>query len=132
MPIGKDGSYGNSQFEWIMDRIITIWQPLMRVQDKLKERFLSWQYVKLREKDEADRVFEHSPFLLTYDMRSGNLNVSTSTEFRVFNEHLDAATELRLNEERKQKAPPQYSIQVDFAAVKSAIEQIRTVNEPKI
>lgn len=125
LPVGKDGSYNNSQFEWIMDRILTIWQPLMRVQHMTDLKFLSWQYVKLREKHKDDRVFEHSPHLLRYDMDSGNLEIPTSIEFGTFTNLLPKVNEIREAEIKKKEV--QYSIQLDLAKVEESLKQLKVV-----
>lgn len=101
-PIAKDGSYGASQFEWIMDRIITIWQPLMRVQNQTHLRFLAWQYAKIRHKHKKDKVQEYQPYLLTYDMDTGKLKPSTPEEFAVFMDLKPQADEIRKSLSKKE------------------------------
>jgi len=111
-PIGKDGAYGISQFEWIMDRIITIWQPLMRIQHLCNKNFLAFQYVKIREKSEEDKIKEYDSKLLTYDMKSGTLNTTTPNEYEYFMNKYPEAVSAR--EESVKKKTPSYSIQVDL------------------
>lgn len=111
-PIGKDGAYGISQFEWIMDRIITIWQPLMRIQHICNTNFLSFQYVKIREKSEEDRIKEYDPKLLTYDMKSGILKTTTPSEYEYFQTKYPEAISAR--EESVKNKTPSYSIQLDL------------------
>lgn len=125
LPIGKDGAYGVSQYEWIMDRILSIWQPLMRVQNLAKSNFLAFQYAKLREKHISDRIKEYDPKLLTYDMVSGNLRVSTSDEFVEFTDLLPKANEAR--DLIVKKKPGAYSIQIDLSSIDDALKKLRIV-----
>src|SRR5690606_16230654 len=84
LPIGVDGAYGISQYENIMDRIITIWQPLRLVQNQCKYNFLAWQYVKIRNKHPNDKIQTFEPKLLTFDLSTGDLRVSTQEEYQEF------------------------------------------------
>jgi hypothetical protein len=124
-PIGKDGAYGISQYEWIMDRILTIWQPLMRVQANTPLRFLAFQYVKIREKHKDDKIFENDPKLLTYDMSTGNLTIPTAQEYEVFKNLLPEANAAR--EAIQKKTSNAYSIQLDLADIDSKIKNLTVV-----
>lgn len=123
LPIGKDGAYGVSQYEWIMDRILSIWQPLMRVQSLSKNNFLAFQYAKLREKHPDDKIKEYDPKLLTYDMTSGNLRVTTTNEYTEFTDLLPKANEAR--ELITKKKPGAYSIQLDLGSIDAALNKLR-------
>jgi hypothetical protein len=101
IPIEKDGAYGISQYENIMDRIMTIWQPLMRVQDKTPLRILAWQYVKIREKSEHDQINTHDHKLMTYEMRTGDLYPTTVEEKIEFERLLPETLEIRKRLEKK-------------------------------
>jgi len=101
LPIDKDGAYGISQYENIMDRIITIWQPLMYVQSQTTNYFLAWQYVKIRSKSNADRIKCYEPKLLTYIMQTGDLRITTQEEYTEFQRVLPLAVEARDNREKK-------------------------------
>lgn len=123
LPIGKDGAYGVSQYEWIMDRIITIWQPLMRVQQLCKNHFLAFQYAKVREKHAADKIKEYDPKLLTYDITSGTLRITSSDEYLEFTDLLPKANEAR--EALAKKKPGAYSIQVDLKGLDESLAKLR-------
>lgn len=111
LPIDKDGAYGISQYENIMDRIVTIWQPLQRVQNQTKTRFMAWQYVKIRNKHSDDKVQTYEPKLLTYDLKSGDLRFTTKDEYQEFEQLLPEAIEIR-NNMIKKKSAVAYSIHV--------------------
>lgn len=125
LPIGKDGAYGVSQYEWIVDRIVTIWQPLMRVQNLCKTHFLAYQYAKMREKHPDDKIKEYDPKLLTYDLASGNLKVTTADQYSEFTALLPSANEARENMIKKK--PSSYSIQLNLAGIDEAIAKLRIV-----
>jgi hypothetical protein len=130
LPIGKDGAYGVSQYEWIMDRIVTIWQPLMRVQNLTKNSFLAFQYAKMREKHPKDKIKELDPKLLTYDMGSGNLRVTTSNEYEEFVTLLPQANEARDNLVKKKANA--YSIQLNLTGIEEALKKVGVRAEPKV
>lgn len=110
LPIDKDGAYGISQYENIMDRIITVWQPLMYVQNQSRCHFLAYQYVKIREKHVNDQIKCYQPRLLTFDMHTGDFRISTTEEFAEFERVLPMAAEARENREKKKS--PGYSVQL--------------------
>lgn len=131
IPIGKDGAYGISNYEWIMDRIITIWQPLMRVQHRSDMRFLAWQYVKVREKTEKDQIHENEPKLLTYDLASGRLDLTTSDEYSIFSSLLPEANAAR--EAETKKKVESYSVQLNVNRVNlNALNRTAKTNVIKI
>lgn len=125
LPIGKDGAYGVSQYEWIVDRIITIWQPLMRVQNLSMNNFLAFQYAKIREKHPKDKIKEYDAKLLTYEMNSGTLRTTTADEYREFTDLLPKANEIR--EAMAKKKPNSYSIQLDLGSIDEALNKLRAV-----
>lgn len=124
-PIDKDGAYGISQYEWIIDRIISIWQPLMRVQNQTPYRFLAYQYVKIREKHPDDKIMCYDKNILTYDLASGNLRVATQDEYRAFSEMLPLANEARENDIKKKDTG--YAIQIDLNEVDAALNKLKAV-----
>jgi hypothetical protein len=110
LPIGKDGAYGISDYENIMDRIITCWQPLQRVQNQTKTRYLAWQYVKIRNKHEHDQIQTQEPKLLTFELSSGDLRITTTEEYAEFQRLLPIANSMRDSEVKKKSDG--YSIHV--------------------
>lgn len=111
LPIDKDGAFGVSQYENIMDRIVTIWQPLQRVQHLTHIRFLAWQYVKIRNKNKADRIQTYEPKLLTFELDTGDLKVTTQEEYQEFQRLYPQTIEIR-DALTKQKGLTGYSIHV--------------------
>lgn len=84
LPIDKDGAYGISNYENIMDRIITVWQPLKLVQNQTKTRFLAWQYAKIRNKHIHDKIQTNEAKLLTFELETGDLRLTTQDEYQEF------------------------------------------------
>lgn len=111
LPIDKNGAYMISQYENIMDRIITIWQPLMRIQNESPHKFLAWQYVKIRNKHKDDRIQVNEAKLLTFDIESGDLKISTPAEYEVFCRLIPRAAEER--EKLDKKKFTSYSLQLN-------------------
>lgn len=93
-PIDKDGAYGAAQYEWMMDYVITIWQPLMRLYDKTDLRILAWQYAKIRQKSNRDRITTYRQNLLTYE-QNGVLRPLLFSEFEKFQELIPQAHDIR-------------------------------------
>ena len=67
VPVPKDGCFGTSRYEWLMTNIITIFQPLKRVQKECNLPILAWGYVKIRYKNAKDKVKEDMNYLLFFD-----------------------------------------------------------------
>lgn len=129
LPIGKDGAYGISDYENIMDRIITIWQPLQKVQHETKLRFLAWQYVKIRNKHIADKVHTDERKLLTFDLGTGDLRITTQAEYEEFNRLLPQVQAIR-EAQMKKKGGGSYSIHVDSTSITAGILKLQTREQP--
>ncbi len=126
LPIDKDGAYGISQFENIMDYIITIWQPLMRVQNRCQHYFLAWQYAKIRHKHENDKVKTHQQKLLTYVMSTGDLRPPTNDEYSIFSSLIPEAAVARENLSKK-KGNIEYSKSIDLLDLQKITQKLSIV-----
>lgn len=111
LPIDKDGAFGMSNYENIMDRIITIWQPLKLVQSQTKNYYLAWQYVKVRNKHQDDKIQTNEPKLLTFNMATGDLVITSAAEYEEFNRLYPVTNQMR-EERMKKKGGIGYSIQI--------------------
>ena len=100
VPVPKDGCYGTSRYEWLMTNIITIFQPLMRVQKECDMPILAWQYAKIRYKNAKDKVKENMNYLLFFDHDTQNLRDLDKTEKATFEMYYERVQELRQNEEK--------------------------------
>jgi len=109
VPIAIDGAYGISQFENIADYIITIWQPLLRVQHLLDAYFLSFHYAKVREKRRTDPLRVLQPRLLSFEPNTGELSMATPEEYDTLKDLIPKATEARENSEKKKVCEYNYS-----------------------
>lgn len=101
-PIDKDGAFGTASYEWMMDYIITLWQPLMRVHKDTELRPLAWMYAKIRKKHKNDRITTHEQMLLNYDQEVGELRPLEGSERAEFDKMLPLANEARKAAERKE------------------------------
>jgi hypothetical protein len=101
MPIDKDGAYGMSNYENIVDRIVTIWQPLKLVQSQTKHRFLAWQYVKIRAKHKDDKIQTSEAKILTFELETGDLRIPTQEEYTEFMRLYPVAQEMRLAQQKQ-------------------------------
>lgn len=124
-PIDKDGAYGVSQYENIMDYIITAWQPLMRIQERSPHYFLAWQYVKIRHKHKLDKIKTHQQKLLTYEMDTGDLRPTTESEYMTFTELLPEAIKIR--EELAKKKTTEYSRSLNLNDLKHVTQNLHIV-----
>lgn len=116
LPIGKDGAFGISAYENIMDRIVTLWQPLSKVQAMSKTSFMAWQYVKIREKHPDDKIKENEPKLMTYEIGSGDIRQTTPQEYEEFKTLLPAAIQAR-EDMVKKKGNLGYTINVPMDVI---------------
>lgn len=126
LPIDKDGAYGISNYENIMDRIITIWQPLKLVQHLTKVRFLAFQYVKIRSKHQNDKIQTNEAKLLTFDIASGELRTTTQAEYEEFTKLYPTTIEMR-DAMIKKKGGVGYSIHVDVGSLNKVKAQLGLV-----
>jgi hypothetical protein len=128
LPIDKDGAYGISNYENIMDRILTIWQPLKLVQHLTKVRFLAFQYVKIRSKHQSDKLQTNEPKLLTFDMASGELRITTQAEYDEFTKLYPTTIEMR-DAMMKKKGGVGYSIHVGVDSLNKVKAQLGLVQQ---
>lgn len=109
LPIGKDGAFGISDYENIMDRIVTVWQPLKLVQSQTKIKFMAWQYVKIRNKSVNDRIQTEEAKVMTFDLATGEIRPSTTEEYADFVRLYPLTIQMR-EEQSKKKGGVGYSI----------------------
>lgn len=100
IPVPKDGCYGTSRFENLMTHIITIFQPLKRVEKECGLAIMGWQYAKIRFKNNADGAKEGMNYLLSYDYDTEDLRPLDSNEVATFKMYYEKVLELRQNEEK--------------------------------
>lgn len=100
IPIPKDGCYGCSRFEWLCSYIISVSQPLLRVNSKCSLSVVALQYSKIRYKNKTDNLKEMMNYLFHYDFdtqRITPLNPTQKSEFAIWYEQV---LELRDAEEK--------------------------------
>lgn len=100
VPVPRDGCYGTSKFEWLMTNIITVFQPLRRVQKECNLPVLAWQYAKIRYKNAKDKVREDMNYLLKFDYDTEDLLELSRDEKTTFEMYYEKVQELRQNEEK--------------------------------
>lgn len=100
IPVPKDGCYGTSRYEWLMTNILTIFQPLMRVQKECQLPVLAWQYAKIRYKNAKDKVKENMNYLFRFDFDTEDLVDLDRNEKTDFALYYEKVLELRQNEEK--------------------------------
>lgn len=100
VPVPKDGCYGTSRYEWLMTNILTIFQPLLRVQKECDLPVMGWQYAKIRYKNRGDKVKENMNYLLRFDFDTEDLLELTRQEKADFTMYYEKVLELRQNEEK--------------------------------
>ena len=100
IPVPKDGCYGCSKYENLMTNIITVFQPLRRVEKECNLAVTGWQYAKIRYKNKNDKCKEGMNYLLRYDFDSEDLVKLDNAELSTFKLYYDKVLELRKNEEK--------------------------------
>lgn len=100
VPVPKDGCHSTSRYEWLMTNIITIFQPLKRVQKECDLPVLAFSYVKIRYKDKKDKVKEDMNYLLMYNADSEDLSELSRNQKTEFAMWYERVLELRQNEEK--------------------------------
>lgn len=103
IPLGVEAAYGTAMFEWHSDYMLTIWQPLRRVESKTAIRALAWQYTKIRKRGKEDGTQLLKPHALAYDMTTGRFSRMGAEEFIEYKEWAREALAIRkLEREKKQ------------------------------
>ena len=100
IPVPKDGCYGTSKYENLMTNILTVFQPLRRVEKECDLAVTGWQYAKIRYKNKKDKCKEGMNYLLRYDFDSEDLVKLNDGELATFKMYYDKVLELRKNEEK--------------------------------
>lgn len=126
LPIDKDGAFSISNYENIMDRIVTVWRPLLFIESQSQTRFMAWQYVKIRNQHINDQIRAYEPKLLTFDLASGDLKLTTPAEYAEFQGLLPKAIEARENREKK-KNPAAYSINITKEQHQRTLDALKVV-----
>lgn len=100
IPVSRDGCYGCSRYEWLMTNILTVFQPLKRVQKECNLPVMAWQYCKIRYKNAKDKVREDMNYLLKFDYETEDLVELDRNEKTDFELYYEKVLELRQNEEK--------------------------------
>lgn len=95
LPMGIDAAHGAADFEWFCDYILTVWQPLKKVQDITNLKTTAWQYCKIREIGQYDKVSVYTPYILKFEEATGDLRKLTNVELDEFRRSLELANERR-------------------------------------
>ena len=98
IPVPKDGCYGTSRYEWLMTNILTVFQPLRRVEKDCDLAVMGWQYAKIRYKNAKDKCKEGMNYLMRFDFDTEDLVDLNATEVSTFKMYYDKVLELRQNE----------------------------------
>lgn len=101
VPVPRNGCFGTSRYENLMTYIITIFQPLRRVQNECNLPVLGWQYCKIRFKGKTDKAKEEVNYVLKYDFDSESLLDLTPNDKYEFSAFYDKVLEMREKEEKK-------------------------------
>jgi hypothetical protein len=100
VPVPKDGCFGTSRYENLMTNIVTIFQPLLRVQRECDLPILGYQYAKIRYKNKGDKVRENMNYLSYFEYDTESLRELTRQEKADFAMYYEKVLELRQNEEK--------------------------------
>lgn len=102
IPVPRNGCFGCSRFENLASYILTIFQPLRRVQNECDLPAMGWQLCKIRNKKlNFDKIKEEINYVLKYDSDSENLFDLSEDEKLTFQMYYERVQELRENEEKK-------------------------------
>lgn len=101
-PMGINAAYGAAQFAWFCDYIITVWQPLKRVQDECMIAATGWQYSKIREVGLNDLTRVYTRHNLYYDLATGDFRPLSQMEEDEFNKMNEKANMLRKSDDKKE------------------------------
>jgi hypothetical protein len=101
-PMGLGAAYGSAHFAWFSDYIITVWQPLKRVQQETFLTVSGWQYSKIREVGLNDLTRVYTRHHLIYDLPTGDFRILNELEEDEFNKMVEKANALRKADDKKE------------------------------
>ena len=101
-PMGITAAYGAAHFAWFSDYIITVWQPLKRVQQETFLTTSGWQYSKIREVGLNDLTRVYTRHHLNYDLATGDFRILNELEEDEFNKMVERANALRKADDKKE------------------------------
>jgi hypothetical protein len=108
-PMGINAAYGAAQFAWFCDYILTVWQPLKRVQSETFLTATGWQYSKIREVGAEDATRVYTRHHLYYDLHIGDFRPLNELEEDEFNKMVEKANQLRKADDKKEATQYQKS-----------------------
>lgn len=120
--LGMGAAYGVAQFEWDMDYVMTIWQPLKRVRAKTELAVTAFQYCKNRYVHKKDRIKVYDPCVIFIDLDSGRFRNLDDQEFEEFCNLNKEAGVLRKMAEKKESAG--YRSLADMDKVKEILKKV--------
>lgn len=102
LELNKDAAYGTAQFEFYVDYLVTLWQPLKRVhKEETCPTVTAFKFCKIRhKKPNKDIIQEDVSYFMYYDSDSERLRNLTQDEEVSFNYFLPKATNLRKIDKR--------------------------------
>lgn len=97
LELNKDAAYGTSTFEWYVDYLITLWQPVKRCHSEPAcPTVTAFKFCKIRHKKaRQDVIQEDIPYYLYFDSESETMRDMTQDEITSFNYFLPKATNKR-------------------------------------
>lgn len=123
--LGLGAAYGAAQFEWDMDYVVTIWQPLKRVRNKTDLTITAFQYCKNRYINKEDRITVNDPRTLYIDLDTGRFRALSNQEFEDFLVLNKEASILRKMAEKKEGSV--YKNSADIQVIKGIMALKRVV-----
>lgn len=101
VPVSRNGCFGCSRFENLCSFMLTIFQPLRRVQNECKLPALGWQLCKIRNKKlNLDKVREEINYVLRYDSSREDLFDLSNDEILEFQMYYEKVQDMRRSEEK--------------------------------
>lgn len=104
--LDKDAAYGTTTFEWYVDWLVTIWQPLKRVYEEAPHMTITcFKYCKIRHKSAMDELVEDKVYALKFDQKTGLLRRLTIEEKQSYDLYAKRATAERNRNKTEDPAP---------------------------
>jgi hypothetical protein len=120
--LGLGAAYGVAQFEWDMDYVMTIWQPLKRVRHKTDLAVTAFQYCKNRYIHKKDKIKVYDPHVLFIDLDCGRFRTLEAEEYEEFVNLNKECNVLRKMAEKKESGG--YRNLADMDKVKELVKKV--------
>lgn len=104
--LNKDAAYGTANFEWFVDWLMTIWQPLKKLYSEAPHMTVTcFKYCKIRHKHPEDNMKEDTVYALKFDPATEQLRRLNAVDKQSYDFYAKRADAARKRDPSADSAP---------------------------